>query len=375
MKHLFRLILAEMIGPWLFGCALFTALIMAGEYLMQVSQNIVKGVPFLTVVELFVLFIPGVLVKTFAMSMLLSGLLAFGRLSGDSEIVALRAAGVSVYRMLIPVFWFAVFIAVVSFAADETIVPAAAKQTEYLARSIAKQIDPHDTQTASQPIIANGKVLGMVLARDFDATLGTLRHATIVVYNSAGTNAYYLFANELKFNPQDFKSGNGGWAIIGGATVVSGDGTFFQKIDDRAWPSQIPKPSFTVQDIITSALKNNDVLSMREIATEVHKMKMNPNADPAAIHNLEFGFWNKIGLPLAAVVFGLLGAPLGIRKGRGSTAAGFAVAVGLIFAYFTLTNFLSVYALGGAIPAWVASFTPIGIGLASAIVVMNVRNR
>ena len=60
------------------------------------------------------------------MAMLLAGLLAYGRLSGDSEIVALRAAGASIARIVAPAGLMAILVAVVAFAVDETMVPWAA---------------------------------------------------------------------------------------------------------------------------------------------------------------------------------------------------------------------------------------------------------
>ena len=88
----------------------------------------------------------------------------------------------------------------------------------------------------------------------------------------------------------------------------------------------------------------------------------------------EFGYWNKIALPLATFVYGMLGAPLGIRRNRTSAAAGFAVAVAIIAAYITLINVLNVYSQGGMIPPVVASFAPIVIGLIAAAVIIRHRN-
>ena len=90
--------------------------------------------------------------------------------------------------------------------------------------------------------------------------------------------------------------------------------------------------------------------------------------------NREYWLWNKFAVPLAAFVFGVLGAALGIRSHRAGTATGFALAVAIMFAYMTLANFMNVWAMGGVIPPYVASFTPIILGLGAALVIMWRRN-
>ena len=72
MKRLDKLILAELLGPWTFGVAMFTVLIVASTYLFQITNYLVQGVPFGIVLEISLLVVPGILVKTFAMATLLA---------------------------------------------------------------------------------------------------------------------------------------------------------------------------------------------------------------------------------------------------------------------------------------------------------------
>ena len=100
-----------------------------------------------------------------------------------------------------------------------------------------------------------------------------------------------------------------------------------------------------------------------------------PTFEAGKYVNLQFWLYNKFALPLAAIVFGLLGAPLGIRNARTGTAAGFAIGVAIIFGYFMLVNILNNFAMGGAMPAWAASFAPLVIGLGFAVFIMWRRNQ
>jgi lipopolysaccharide export system permease protein len=127
-------------------------------------------------------------------------------------------------------------------------------------------------------------------------------------------------------------------------------------------------------DILTDKVSNLDVFSMSQIQNEIEKEKRKPKPRKDKIGNYEYGYWNKIALPLAALIYGLLGAPLGIRNARTGTATGFALSVAIIFAYVTIGNTLNVYAMAGKIPAFVASFTPLVIGLIFSGVIMWRRN-
>ena len=137
MKQIDRLILKELAGPWVFGVGLFSALLMAGMYLNRIADYVVQGVPTGMIVELTALLFPAILVKTFSMAVLLGALLAFGRLSSDSEIVALRAGGASIVRIVQPVMLFSLVIAIVTFGFNEVLVPGAASRAKLLITELA----------------------------------------------------------------------------------------------------------------------------------------------------------------------------------------------------------------------------------------------
>lgn len=374
MKHIDRMIAAELAGPWLFGVALFTTLIVASSFLLKASDYIVNGIPPATVGELMLLFLPSVMVKTFPMAMLLAGLLGFGRLSGDSEITALKAAGVSIGRMMVPVAGLSICVAAVALLVNETVVPAASVKRLEIQDSVARTLDVKAAQPRSTPIMRNGKLAAMLVAADFNMQTKTLRGATVITYGLDGSPKSYLFVKELQYTGKGQTFDN--WRIIGGAQLTSADGSYTMDIYDQAWPDSVPKLDVKPEDLITASTSDQfDSFSMGQMKDYIEKQRQNKNVPPATINNLEFAYWNKLALPLAAIIYGLLGAPLGIRNQRSGTASGFALAVAIIFAYVTLSNFMNVYAQGGVIPPYLASFTPLAIGLACSGVIMWRRNK
>ena len=75
-------------------------------------------------------------------------------------------------------------------------------------------------------------------------------------------------------------------------------------------------------------------------------------------------------LPLASVIFGMVGAPLGIRPHRGSKAMGTRVAIAIIFAYWVVYRWMYVVGQGGGLPPLIASFTACFMGLIAAIILI-----
>ncbi|MBS1716554.1 MAG: LptF/LptG family permease [Armatimonadetes bacterium] len=373
MKKLDRLIFVEIVGPWVFGVAMFTLLIMAGQYLFALTDYLVQGIPPATVLELTGLYMPGIIAKTFPMAVLLATLLGFGRLSGDSEIVAIRAGGISLFRIMQPVAIFALGIAILSFAVDELLVPAAARESEAIKASIAKTLDVKSVNPISQPIMRDGSLVGQIVAQDFVPGSMTMRGVTVVSYDKDRKPLFYMHADELVFDPTEIKSGQG-WRIRGKAQLLSADGQNRLEISNGAWPENVAGPTQTPTDLLASKTNSMDNFSLTQLGEKIQTLKAQKDVEPTRIRNLQFFYWNKIALPLSALVYGLLGAPLGIRGHRASTASGFALSIGIIFGYITLANLLNVYSMGGLLPAFVASLAPVGIGLIASGVIIWRRN-
>lgn len=367
MRRIDRLIIGELAGPWLFGVAMFTTLIMVGTYLFKITDYLVNGVSVGTVVSLSVLLLPGIMVKTFSMALLLATLLAFGRLSGESEIVALRAAGASLGRIMAPVAAFGFTVALLSFWVNEQIVPAAA----YKGTEIVQNID-RELNGSAQPIFQvvrdpnSGKIVAMIMAKDFSLGQRSLKDAWVVAYEKDNP-AYILHAPGMKFTDTN------NWRVEPGSRLFSYDLQTVTQLDGF-WPNQVAEPP-KVEDIVAAQLKDLDSFSMKEMRKRIEIAQKNVGTFGAEqVRNLEYGYYNKIALPLAALIFALVGAPLGIRNHRTGTATGFALSIVIIFSYMMLTRVAAIWALGGKMHPAMASFIPLIIGMFMAVFLIWKKN-
>lgn len=361
MKRIDGLIVRELVGPWAFGVAIFTSLVFATALLNRISDWVVNGVDPATIMQLSGLLLPGIMTKTFAMALLLASLLGFGRLSNDSEMVALRAGGASLYRIVLPVLVFSVGIAGLTFGVNETFVPWAAAKANALQEQVQKQISENrKTRAISQKIKGPSGTSAWVIAEDFNLVDKSLINVVIIVRNAQAEPTYIMTADKLVYVSEK------DWRIQGRSILKSFDGTYRIELNDGAWPTEVPRPDFEPKNLLAGFLTDLDVLSMGQIQQEIVRMRKQDNPDLKQIANLEFGYYNKIALPLAAIVFGLLGAPLGIRNHRTGVGAGFALSILLSFGYLTIANFMAVYSKSGLISPAAASFAPCVIGLIAA---------
>lgn len=370
IRKIDRLIIKELYGPWMFGVGLFSALLIAVTYLNKITEYFADQVPPAMIWQLILLLLPAVLVKTFTMAVLLAALLGFGRLSADSEIVALRAGGASIYRIVFPVVLFSIGIAAVTFWFDEQVVPSAATRSANIIKEIAMRKDNSQKHPLTYTKVVKRKLRAFITAEDVEPATQTLKGVTVISYDENESRSWTLLAKRMQMSMNDPLHT---WRIEGGGTLVSPD--WRERVEvDEAWPQQIADISDTFKDLTAERRDEFDTMSMADLKATINTHKQKENWTDAQIANAEYGYWNKLAVPFAALVFGTLGAVLGIRNHRTGTAAGFALAVAIIFGYFVLANFMNIWAQRGLLPPYAASFAPITVGLFATIIILWRRN-
>jgi len=103
MRIISRYILKEHIGPFVFSMCIITLLFILNLLFRDLSRILSKGLDFATILEFFFLQLAWIIALAGPMSVLVATVMAFGRFSGNEEITALKAGGVSVVSMITPV--------------------------------------------------------------------------------------------------------------------------------------------------------------------------------------------------------------------------------------------------------------------------------
>src|SRR5690606_23796744 len=110
-----RYLFVEILVPFFFGLSVFTIVLPIARIVRLVEMVVNRGVPFLGMLTLFSLLVAAFLEVTVRMALLLAVLLALGRFSPDSEIVALKTSGISLYQMTVRVAAFTAAVCLLTF--------------------------------------------------------------------------------------------------------------------------------------------------------------------------------------------------------------------------------------------------------------------
>ena len=125
MKKLHSYVIREFIAPFLISIGVFTFVMLLDKLLDLLDMIVSKGVPMVIVAEIFVLLLPSMVAVVVPMAVLSGVLIAIGRLSGDMEITAMKACGVGIMRIILPLTAVAVVLCGLLVVFNDSILPGA----------------------------------------------------------------------------------------------------------------------------------------------------------------------------------------------------------------------------------------------------------
>ena len=198
MRLLHRYLLRQLAAPFLFALAALTSLMLLSQVAKKFGALVGKGLPWSVIGEVFALSLPFIIAMTLPMAVLLAVLYAFSHLAADNEITAMRASGISVYQILVPVLAWGLFMSAFNFVFVDQVLPRSnarlrgllidigrKKPTFELREQVINEVPP------SQYFLRAGRI---------DAATGRLKDITIydvggetsrrVIYADSGQMAY-----------------------------------------------------------------------------------------------------------------------------------------------------------------------------------------
>ncbi len=345
-KILDRYILNELAGSFVFGIMAFTIIFIAGDLLFQAANLIIeKGVSLVVVARLFVYRLPEVILLTVPMSSLLSTLLTFGRLSVNSEIVAIQAAGISFRRVLRPVLGISAVLAMLTLIGNETIVPFSNRASENLMKYEILQERPSvlkervflkDEQNGElKRVLYLGKLrpreglMSDILVQEFDA--GKLRRISTAMRGTWKSGEWWVEQGEV------FEVADAGKVNL----LFRFDR---QRLLLNLSPEQLEKAS-----------RRPAEMSSIELLAHINILK----AQGANLLPLWVLFHLKLSVPWSAMILAVLGASIGVRTPRrGGSGVGFGLCIIIVFAYYVVMSFSRALGETGNLPPLLAAWLP-----------------
>lgn len=177
MKILNRYVLREHAGPLTFALAAVTSLLLLNYIAKNIGQLVGKGLPWTVITEFILLSLPLTMALTVPMAVLIAVLYAFSRLAAENEITALKASGVSVGRVLIPVILASCVLMLLMIAFNDQVLPASNHRLRTLQSDIARKKPTFALRPRVINEVSPGKLF--LAAAHIDQATSRLREVTI----------------------------------------------------------------------------------------------------------------------------------------------------------------------------------------------------
>jgi lipopolysaccharide export system permease protein len=363
-----RYIALELVPPFLFGVGAFSSLGVSIDALFELIRRVTEsGLPITVALQVLLLKFPQFIAYAFPMSILLANLMTYSRLSSDSELTALKACGVSVYRMIFPALIVCLLVTGITFAFNELIVPSANYQA---AKTLAAALQDKDPSFQQQNILyqefrkddqPNGdkkdSLARLFYAKEFD---GTQMHGlTILDFSQAGLEQI-VSAKTASWNPQQKV-----WDFFDGTIyVVSANGSFRNIVKFDTQQLNLPRAPLD----LASQPRDYNEMNIAESQAYLQLLKQSGSEDK--IQKLRVRIQQRYALPFVCVAFGLVGAALGSRLDRGGRSTSFAISLVIIFSYYLLTVICGSIAQLGMVTPFLGAWLPNLFGLTAAVVLL-----
>lgn len=360
MRIIDRYIIREISIPFLLGLGLFTLILLVARILRLVELVVNRGVPFLQVLELFSYILPSFLEVTVPMAMLLAVMVALGRLSADSEVIALRSCGFSLRQLARPIAMVAAATLLLALALSLYARPWGNR----LLRDGLYEIAKVRASAGIRPRIFNDDFAGLVIYVDEIVPPGNVLHGILVSGN---------------FDPARAVDGDPAGTEERKTTVVARTGVLVSDEDAHALTLRLYDGSLHSIDRDDGAYDRTDFgtydvtldLSValaaaegrdrepKEIPTRELWRRWRADDAPEDRRRLdEVELARRFALPFACLGFAAVAIPLGIRPSSAARARSFAISLGLIFGYYLLLTLGESLAERRLLPSLAALWIP-----------------
>ena len=356
LKILDRYILRELSISFILSIAVLLSAFLMQQVIKFSRISSETGISFLLLVKLSVFIIPLFLVLAIPLSVLISSILTFSRLSTDHEISAMRSGGISVYRMLLPVFVFSVTAFLLALISSSVLQPMGHR---YIRVQAYETLNEQKNLGLQEGVfnnlfnllvyvkkISSGDTLNGILISDRsskDSKIITARQGNIL--NDPATSNLFLKLQD------------------GHIYFESGDRTKYQMVTFSTYFLRLE----SVQSIESVRLINEKWgLSLSELKKKMKEKK--EQGREREYRRLLMEYYKKFSLPAAALVLGLLGSPIGIMTRFSSRFAGFILSIVIVFSYYILDSGFEILAVEGFIHPVFAAWATVFISLVLAAV-------
>lgn len=346
LNTLDRYILAQIRSPILFSFFVFASLWIVNLLIRLLDLVVSKGVEIEPVFRLLVYSFPTIIVTSIPMSVLMGTMLGISRLNSDSEIIAMKASGVSATRIMRPILISGLGLSLMVYFLNEMVVPRSRFLQEqlYINEITLKKPLP---KIASNVFFDGGDQFKLFV-RSTNPETGDMHDVTMFQFD--GDWPRITEAREARIEDGNL------WVFEDGVTTtLQSDGRIVHEIRFDRWDYPI---SNRYADHVTRKEENRNPkeMTLKELQAEITKRK---NSGLSTLEHETHYHW-KLAFPMASFFMMLIGAPLSMRHNRSSKGRsnGFGMAILVLLVYYVLLTTGNTLGGNGSLPPLIANWIP-----------------
>ena len=334
----------------LFG---FVMLMLVFTFFELVGDILRNHIPLTTVGDYLINLTPSMLYQIAPLAVLIAVLVTFGVLNRNSEIIAMKATGISLYRLVIPIVSISAILAVSLFLFDEFYLPQANRRQEAL-RSTIKGRPPQTFLHPEQKWIFGqarpGEPARIFYYQFFDPDSNEFANLSVFEFDpSTFSLSRRIFATRVFWddNTHSWAFQNGWERDFNGATV-----TQFKEFNSAVYTEIHEEPSYFKKESLQSQEMNFGQLQryisdLRQSGFDTMRLRV--------------ALWHKLSYPLIAVVMAILAIPFALSMGRRGSLTGIAVAIAVALTYWVIDGLFEAMGNVNYLPASLATWAPVAL--------------
>lgn len=348
MQGIFTAYVGRQFAVRLFGLLLFFVVLLQMLDLLNKSQDILapEGAGWRSVADYIALRAPGIASQFAPFAALLAVVVTLSLLNLSGEITVMRAAGMSVHRVLFPIGFVCALVASAHFFFHEFVVVKSEERLAFWEANGFPPDLPPDSGTRTDVRLVHDGVLihaGSAARAEGGAVLRTV---TINPLSESG-----LIEGELRAQSALFQ--DGAWRLLNGSRIDA-QTLAIERFDSAPWDSGLDP------ELLFALTVNPDKTPIGELWRKIGQLR----ADGADARAETTSLLSRFSKPLATLVMPLLGAIAGFgvtRRGNQLQRAVVGAAIG--FSYFVIENLLLALGKLGVAPAMLGAFFPFALFL------------
>ena len=334
----FTLYLTMIVAAFLMLLLVFTLFELLGDILRnQVSP--------LTVGEYLLNVVPYFLYNTTPLSMLLAVLVTFGLLQRSNEITAIKATGISLYRIVVPVLIVSTLVAGVLFLSDQLYLPYTNKRQDALRNRIKGK--PAQTYLRPDRKWIFGQHSDIYYYQFFDPDRDVFGGVSVFQFDPHT----FQITHRITADRARWSESMGRWVYeqgwersLSGSAIES-----YRKFDVATYPELAEAPAYFKKEV-----KQSSEMSYEELRRYIHDLQQSG----FDVVRLRVQLQKKIAYPLITLVMAVLAIPFALSAGKRSAVAGVATAIGIGVVYWTLSGLFEAMGNLSQLPPAVAAWSP-----------------